>query len=95
MQAASKAERRAILAVAERYGDDSLHRAVLQHATESGDLDLVSDWATRTHQVADWAGERHQLSNNTGRGPGTWSGWKLKDFHTPPVPPEVAAAVTA
>ena len=94
VQGASKAERRQILAEAERYGDDSLHRAVLQHATQSGDTGLVADWVARTHQVADWAGERRQLSNALADRPFK-SGWDYKDFATPAVPPEVAAAVTA
>lgn len=81
-----------LLAEAERYGDDSMQRAVLQHASDSGNTRLINDWVARTHNVPGYSEERGQLHNAVNRGPGSWSGWDYKDFQTPAAPPEVRAA---
>ncbi|MGW6456657.1 hypothetical protein ACWF94_12165 [Streptomyces sp. NPDC055078] len=91
---ASREQRRQLLAEAGRYGDDAMQRAVLQHATESGDVSLVNDWVAQTHGVHGHSEERRQLTNSLSGTPFK-SGWDFKDFHTPPPPPEIKGMSTA
>lgn len=85
---ASRQEREQLLAEAVRYGDDAMQRAVLQHASNSGDVPLVNGWVAQTHGVRGYSDERRQLMNALNRGPGK-SGWDYKDFHTPQPPAEL------
>ncbi|WP_371551700.1 hypothetical protein OG266_39470 [Streptomyces sp. NBC_00554] len=95
-KAAPREQRGRLLAEAARYGDTAMQRAVLQHASDSGDVHLVNSWVAETHGVRGFSDEKRQLTSalNSGPGKGGWSGWDFKDFHTPPVPPEVARAVS-
>ncbi|MGW1039643.1 hypothetical protein [Streptomyces sp. NPDC002547] len=92
-QSAKREDRARLLAEAEKYGDDLQARAVLTAAVDQGDTGLLNDWVARTHDLKGWSDERAQLDSGIGRGPGNWSGWDYKDFHTPQMPPEVAAAI--
>ncbi|MFF5004112.1 hypothetical protein ACFY3G_14855 [Streptomyces phaeochromogenes] len=91
-KAASKEHRGQLLAEAGRYGDESLKRAVLQHASDSGDVRLVNEWVAQTHGVSGYSDEKRQLMSAVNKGPRK-SGWDYKDFRTPELPPEVAKAV--
>ncbi|MGW3646688.1 hypothetical protein [Streptomyces sp. NPDC000878] len=91
---APRDQRGRLLAEAARYGDDAMQRAVLQHASDSGDVNLVNAWVADTHGVRGYSDEKRQLRSALNSGPGK-SGWDYKDFHTPQLPPEVARAISA
>lgn len=91
-KAASREQRGRLLAEAARYGDEAMQRAVLQHASDSGDVDLVNAWVADTHGVRGFSDERRQLTGAL-HGEHFHAPWDRKDFHAPQVPPEVARAV--
>ncbi|MFI8106282.1 hypothetical protein [Streptomyces sp. NPDC086023] len=84
---ASREQRPQLLAEAARYGDDSMQRALLQHASEAGDAHLVDGWVAEKHGLRGYSDERRSLRNALDGGRG--SGWDYKDFHTPQLPPEL------
>ncbi|MFE9481462.1 hypothetical protein ACFYNM_23000 [Streptomyces spororaveus] len=84
---APREQRGQLLAEAARYGDDAMQRAVLQHASDAGDVHLINEWVAETHGVRGYSDERRSLRDALNRG--TSSGWDFKDFHTPQRPPEL------
>lgn len=87
--APSREARAALLAEAQRYGDDIMTRAALTHARETGDLRIVDQWVEQTHGVKGWQAEAGQLRGALeGNGPRPQFDWL--DFRAEPAPREVA-----
>lgn len=77
----------ALLADAERYGDDSMRRAVLTHAMDTGEVGIVQSWTDRN---TDQAGAMNEVAQLRGvlDGHGHGSRWDYKDFNPVAVPQE-------
>jgi hypothetical protein len=87
--APSRQARAALLADAQRYGDDIMQRAVLTHAQETGDLGAVDRWVQDTHGVKGWQAETGQLRGALA-GQREHAPWDYLDFHTEQPPKEVS-----
>ena len=83
-RSADSEQRRAMLADALAYDDDSLLRASLSAAREVGDAAPLDEWARRTGKTAVLA-EIRALNAAIAR-PGIW---EAKAFRRPPTPPEL------
>jgi hypothetical protein len=81
--------RAALLAEAQRYGDDIMTRAALTHARETGDLGTVDRWVQQTHDVTGWQAETGQLRGALA-GERQHAPWDYLDFHIEQPPKEVA-----
>lgn len=88
--APNRTARAALLAEAQRYGDDIMTRAALTHATETGDHRTVDRWVQDTHEVKGWQAETGQLRGALD-GQRQHAPWDWKDFHAEPAPPEARA----
>ncbi|MEC3992264.1 hypothetical protein VSR01_01365 [Actinacidiphila sp. DG2A-62] len=91
--APSRQARAALLADAQRYGDDIMQRAVLTHAQETGDLGAVDRWVQDTHGVKGWQAETGQLRGALA-GQREHAPWDYLDFHTEQPPKEVSQLPT-
>lgn len=81
--------RAALLADAQKFGDDIMQRAVLTHARETGDLGTVDRWVQDTHQVTGWQAETGQLRGALA-GERQHAPWDYLDFHAEQAPKEIA-----
>lgn len=79
----------AMLADAEKFGDDTLRRAVLTAALETGNTRLVRSW-TDLAGVTDLLDELADLISAVA-GQGQAGSWNFTVFRPLPAPPEVAA----
>lgn len=82
--------RRAMLADALRYGDDTMRRAVLTHAVEANDWPVVSDWADQA-ALPTLVPEVMQLRDDL-QGHGVSGVFERQAFRMPAAPPEVRAS---
>jgi hypothetical protein len=81
--------RAALLAEAQRYGDDIMTRAALTLARETGDLGVVDGWVQQTHDVKGWQAETGQLRGALA-GERQHAPWDYLDFHAEQAPKEIA-----
>lgn len=86
-QAPDRQARAALLADAQKYGDDTMQRALIAHATETGDARTVDRWVQDTHGVTGWQTETGQLRGALD-GTGPRPQWDWSDFHAEPAPKE-------
>lgn len=86
-QEASRDKRRALLAEAERFGDDMMRRAVMTAALDEGQMDIVKSWTELHLDKADLLEELQEL-RRTVAGISTAALFAGQDFKPMPKPLE-------